>query len=639
MIPGSRNRWHALSLASRFLITLLVSAALPLIAYGWFSLRGMRDHIDEQVVRVFLPQLATDCARKIEAHFERVDQTCAVVREISRRALDSPAELAAFEEQIELVPDLLDNLLDLVLLADPDGNVVYWQDGHLLDPDQHEHRAARMPRQVGETAWFRQAQQQRGTQVLPWGRSAWLHGSSDHRSMDPASHHLGITIDVPQREGRPGVLLALLRWGEVQRILDGARDVLTERAHMPSAAVMLVGRDGRIHAHTDRRLYGLPLEPAELADELVQAKASGRCAFRNGAGIAGRSGYAPCGNDRHRDFVLGVTVPEHELFADSAAFELVLLLTIGLSLTALCLWSLLASRAITAPVQALVEATRRVAGGDLALSVQPRGGPELGELASSFNLMAKELATGREKLAAAQREQAWAEMARQVAHEVKNPLLPMRMSAQLLQRARREQDPRADSIADRLARTVLEQTESLDRIASDFRAFAGAVPATRAAVHLDTWLHEMRQECDSLHAGDELSLSFHAGAAKAHVAIDPHAMRRVFVNLVRNAIEATPGPRQMQWHSAQADGKATVRVIDAGPGIPMAVRNRLFEPYFTTKSAGTGLGLAICRRLMEAQHGAIRLVSSEPGHTEFLLELPLVPTSSGPHAAADEPAS
>jgi len=626
-----------MSLASRFLITLLVSAALPLVAYGWFSLRGMRDHIDEQVVRVFLPQLAADCARKIEAHFERVDQTCAVVREISRRALESPAELAAFEEQIELVPDLLDNLLDLVLLVNPDGNVVYWQDGHLLDPDHHEHRAARMPRHVGETTWFRQAQQQRGTRVLPWGRWPWLFGGSDHRSMDPASHHLGITIDVPQREGPPGVLLALLRWGEVQRILDAARDVLSDRANLPSAAVMLVSRDGRIHAHTDRRLYGLHLEPAELADELVQARTSGRSAFRTATGIAGRSGFAPCGNDSNRDFVLGVTVPEDELFADSAAFELVLMLAIGLSLTGLCLWSLLASRAITAPVQALVEATRRVAGGDLEFTVQPRGGPELGELASSFNQMAKELATGREKLAAAQREQAWAEMARQVAHEVKNPLLPMRMSAQLLQRARREQDPRADHIADRLARTVLEQTESLDRIASDFRAFAGAVPGVRGTVRLDGWLHDLRLECESLHAGDELSLSFHPSAGETRVAIDQHAMRRVFVNLVRNAIEATPGPRHMQWHSATADGKAIVRVIDAGPGIPMAVRNRLFEPYFTTKSAGTGLGLAICRRLLEAQHGSIRLVRSEPGHTEFLLELPEQPASAVPPAAPGNP--
>jgi nitrogen fixation/metabolism regulation signal transduction histidine kinase len=416
----------------------------------------------------------------------------------------------------------------------------------------------------------------------------------------------------------------------VQRLLDEARDVLAERAHLPSAEVMLIGRDGRIHAHTNRRLYGLTLEPAELADVLVQARTSGRSAFRSATGVAGRSGFAPCGRDQHRDFVLGVTVPEAELFADSAAFELVLVLTIGLSLTALCLWSLLASRAITAPVQALVEATRRVAGGDLELAVEPRGGPELGELADSFNLMARELATGREKLAAAQREQAWAEMARQVAHEIKNPLQPMRMSAQLLQRARREEDPRADNIADRLARTVLEQTESLDRIASDFRAFAGSAPGARNIVVLDKWLRDLHQECEGLHAGDELSLTFHPGAQEALVAIDHHAMRRVFVNLLRNTIEATSSLKHMAWHSECREGKVIVRVTDTGPGIPATLRSRLFEPYFTTKSAGTGLGLAICRRLLEAHHGSIHLVHSEPGHTEFLLELPQVNPDTAP---------
>ena len=117
---------HALSLASRFLITLVVSAVLPLLLYGWFSLRGMRDQIDEQVVRVFLPQLAEDYAQKIETRLERTDQACAIVRELSRRVLDTPPdrlddELAFFEEQVELIPDLLSEFLDLLLLADADG--------------------------------------------------------------------------------------------------------------------------------------------------------------------------------------------------------------------------------------------------------------------------------------------------------------------------------------------------------------------------------------------------------------------------------------------------------------------------------------------------------------------------------------
>jgi signal transduction histidine kinase len=615
---------RAISLASRFLITLVVSAILPLLVYGWFSLRGMRDQIDEQVVRVFLPQLAADHAQKIDAYLGRIDQACAIVREIARRALDSEAEMAVFEEQIELVPDLLDNNLDLLMLADAAGKVVYWQDGQRLDPSAHERRAALIPASVADTGWFQSAQQNRGPQFLPWGRSPYLYRGLDHRSMDPADHHLGVVLDVPRPNGPPGVLFALVRWAEVQRILDDAREVLAKQARLPSAAVFLVSRQGIVQAHTDRSRYGLGLGPVELANRVTSAIEVGREAFRDAAGDPWRAGFAPCGQGRERSFVLGVTVPEKELFAASDAFERVLMLAIALTIGVLMLWSLVASRAIVAPIRALVAATRRIAGGDLAISLPARGGPELGELASSFNQMATELVLGRERLATAERDQAWAEMARQVAHEVKNPLQPMRMAAQLLQRARAEQDHRAEAIADRLARTVLEQTQELDRIAGDFRAYAGVAPAARSTVRLDDWLEELRAQCAGLFAGRALEMHFEPHAGDVRVAIDRSALARVFVNLLQNASEAVPAGAVVTITSAERGGVATVRVIDEGPGVPETVRAHMFEPYFTTKSSGTGLGLAICRRLVEAHGGSIRLVHSEPGRTEFAIELPIV---------------
>jgi nitrogen fixation/metabolism regulation signal transduction histidine kinase len=263
-----------------------------------------------------------------------------------------------------------------------------------------------------------------------------------------------------------------------------------------------------------------------------------------------------------------------------------------------------------------------VASGDLAVSVPARGGPELGELAGAFNQMASELAAGRERLVAAKREEAWAEMARQVAHEVKNPLQPMRLAAQLLQRARREGDPRADAVADRLARTVLEQTQALDRIAGDFRAFAGVAPAARTMVRLDDWLLELKDKCEGLFAGKPLRLAVAPGAGETMVAIDGAALSRVFVNLLQNALEAAPGGVGASLSSRAAGGRAIVQVLDDGPGVPAAARDRLFEPYFTTKSSGTGLGLAICRRLVEAHGGTIRLARSSPGETVFEIELP-----------------
>ena len=612
-----------MSLASRFLLTLVVTAVLPLVLYGWLSLRSMRDQIDEQVVRVFLPQLAADHAEKIDAHLQQVDQACAVVREIARRALASPSDMAAFEEQVELVPDLLDNHLDLLLLADPQGRVVYWQDGMRLDPSAHGSRAALIPESVRDEVWFERAQQERGAQYLPWGRSPYLSRGPEHRSMDPGRHHLGIVLDVPQPTGPPGVLFALLRWAEVQRIVDEARDVLVERAQLPSAEVFLLDPQGLVCAHTDRTHYGLPIGPADFAAHLRAAKGSGRCAFVAADEQHWRAGYAPFGRGA-RGFVLGVAAPEAELFSSSDAFARVWLVAIGLSVGVLVLWSLLASRTIVSPVRALVAATRRVAKGDLAVAVDARGGPELGELASSFNVMATELAAGRERLASAEREQAWAEMARQVAHEVKNPLQPMRLAAQLLQRARKEGDARAEAISERLARTVLEQTDQLDRIASDFRAIAGVAPAARSSVGLDDWLVEVCDHKRDLFAGKPLRLELQSAAAGARVAIDRAAMARVLGNLVQNAVDASPQGVTVTVRSSLSGARVAVQVVDDGPGVPQAVREHLFEPYFTTKSSGTGLGLAICRRLVEAHGGSIRLERSGPGETVFVIELPVV---------------
>ena len=619
---------RALSLASRFLITLVVSAVLPLLLYGWFSLLGMRDQIDEQVVRVFLPQLAADYAQKIETRLERTDQACAIVRELSRRVLDTPldqrdGELAAFGEQVELIPDLLSEFLDLLLLADSEGDVVFWQDGRRLDPNAHQRRAELIPDSVAADAWFREAQRERGVHYLPWGRSPYLHRGMDHRSMDPGSHHLGVAMDVPMGDGHSGVLFALIRWSEVQAVIDEARAVLIEEAGLASAQVFVVGRDGVVQAHTDRARYGLMLEPAELGQRLADAEAFGRCESMRDDGVALRVGFAPGGGDSARAFVMGVAVPEDELFAASDDFERVLLLAIIVSIIVLVAWSLAASRAITAPVKSLVQATRKIAGGDLQVAVPERGGPELGELAAAFNLMAHELAVGRDRLAHAERDQAWAEMARQVAHEVKNPLQPMRMTAQLLQRARAEEDPRAEQVAERLARTVIEQTEALDRIASDFRSFAGVAAAQRSEVSVDAWLRALREQTARLFADKQLTLTFTGAADDALVSIEQESMARVFVNLVQNAIEAAREPVTVALGSRREGDHVVIEVVDNGPGVPAEVREKLFDPYFTTKTSGTGLGLAICRRLLDVQGGKIRLESTRPGETRFVIELPI----------------
>jgi signal transduction histidine kinase len=609
------------SLASRFLVTLVVTCVVPLLLFGWFVLHGVHGLIDAQIVETFLPRLATDHAQKIDSRLQQIFQACSVVREIARRALDSEGELAAFEEQIELVPDLLDNHLDLLLLADPSGRVAWWQDGQLLDRQTHNRRAALIPDSVADTGWFQRAQHQGGAFFLPWGRSPYMHRGLDFRSRDPGDYHLGLAIDVPRPQGPPGALLALIRWPEVQSILDDTRAVLRDEAGFAAAEVFLVAPNGEIHGSTDRARYGELLTPDSLRAGVL-GEAVGTVAFRDAAGERCIAGFARCGEGEHRTWTLGLELPEKELFAIRDRWQRALLLAIATTVLVLLVWSLLASRAIARPVHDLVAATARVARGDLAVRVPAAGGRELGELAASFNQMAAELAVGREKLAHAERDKAWAEMARQVAHEIKNPLTPMRMAAQLLLKARRDQDPRADAIAERLANTVLQQTEELGRIAADFQQFAGSPERARQPVRLDELLAEVRTACAALFEGSVLRLELLPGAPAALVAVDRRELGRVFVNLVQNAVQAAPGGVRVTLTSVCDDGTATVRVADDGPGIPGEVQARLFEPYFTTKTAGTGLGLAICRRIVEAHGGTVRLETTGSGGSVFAVTLP-----------------
>ncbi len=612
---------RATSLASRFLLTLLATCVLPLLVFGWFTLASVRGLIDAQVVATFVPRLCQDHAQKIEARLRQIYQSCSVVREIARRALESAEDLAAFEEQIELVPDLLDNYLDLLLLADADGRVAYWQDGQYLDPSTRGQRAARIPPTVADAPWFIRTQLERSAVFLPLGDSLYLESCSGARPHDPSAYHLAFAIDVPKRSGSPGALLALIRWQEVQQLIDGTRSALLDAGY-PSAEVFLVDRDGFLRGHTDRGRYGERVFPDALRQRL-QFDESGEVLFEGASGETFLCGFRRLRNGAPVDFTLGVAIPQRELFAATDAFTRVFLAAIGAMLFVLVVWSLAASRAIARPVHELVSATRSIAAGNLDVHVPAGGGAELGELAAAFNQMAHELAVGRERLVVAEREKAWAEMARQVAHEIKNPLTPMRMTAQLLLRARSDQDPRADAIAERLARTVEAQTGELLRIADEFRQFAGAPMRTLTDVVLDDFLSEVATSAKALFEAGRLHLELKPGAGTTSVRIDQRELQRVFVNLLQNAAQARPSGVTVYIASAREAARAVIRVVDDGPGLDPATCDRLFEPYFTTKTSGTGLGLAICRRILEGHGGGIRLESTSSAGTTFVLELPI----------------
>ncbi|MCI0343294.1 MAG: ATP-binding protein, partial [Planctomycetales bacterium] len=307
------------------------------------------------------------------------------------------------------------------------------------------------------------------------------------------------------------------------------------------------------------------------------------------------------------------------------------------------------ARRISRPVEELTDAMRTVAGGDLTVRLPVASRDEIGDLVASFNRMAEELREGRDRLAQAEREAAWRLMAQQIAHEIKNPLTPLKLSAQHLERAYRDKAENfAEVLAEATAR-IAEQVEALRGIASRFSVFAGRGEREIRPVDLS----EIAKEAAGLFAGTggdvEIRTRIHSGLPP--VLADRDELRRVVINLLQNAIQALGGkgevvirtlaaarPRVEASGATRRIAGATptpvaswvgLEVRDNGSGIPPDVQARLFEPYFSTKTEGTGLGLYICRRAVEDLGGEIA-IASEPGKgTSAWVWLPAAPEAPG----------
>ncbi len=354
-----------------------------------------------------------------------------------------------------------------------------------------------------------------------------------------------------------------------------------------------------------------------------------------------RAGYRALLDESGRPvYVLSVpTLPEQErLEAEQSRMQAYLFGALLVLLVLLLGTATLFARALAQPVARLREGLETVARGRFDTPIPETRDDEMGDLARTFNAMQAQLAESRRQLAQQERQLAWREMARQVAHEIKNPLTPMKLSVQHLRRAYddgQSRDEEGDDappqgkfgrMFDRVTTTLLEQIDALTRIASDFSTFA-RLPR-RVAEPLD--LSRVAAEAVVLMEADADGAEVVVIPAPAPLVVeaDREEMRRVFINLVKNAIQATDGCAVRRVTvSSRADGAfAVVDVADTGSGIAEADRERIFVPNFSTKTSGTGLGLAIARQAIEASGGAISFETTEGAGTTFTVRLPLAPT-------------
>jgi signal transduction histidine kinase len=248
---------------------------------------------------------------------------------------------------------------------------------------------------------------------------------------------------------------------------------------------------------------------------------------------------------------------------------------------------------------------------------------EIGTLVAEYNKMVKKVEENAVLLAQSERESAWREMARQVAHEIKNPLTPMKLNIQYLQQAIKNGYPNVSELALKVTESMIEQIDNLSYIASEFSNFA-KMPEAKPE---DVDLNELLDKAVELYLNEEnIKVSLKKSAERLVVHADKSQLLRVFTNLLENAVQAVPEGRTglIAVQLNKDDGYVLISFADNGAGIPEDVVEKIFQPYFTTKSSGTGLGLAMTKKIIEFWKGRIWF-ETEPGKgTTFFIRLPLV---------------
>jgi nitrogen fixation/metabolism regulation signal transduction histidine kinase len=246
---------------------------------------------------------------------------------------------------------------------------------------------------------------------------------------------------------------------------------------------------------------------------------------------------------------------------------------------------------------------------------------EIGELVQEYNKMVAKLGQSAVALAKSEREGAWREMARQVAHEIKNPLTPMKLSIQYLQKAINNNQPNVKELSRSVANTLVEQIDHLSKIAADFSQFANI--GNTNVISFD--LHEVLHSLKELYASD-LNVSFIWVPLNEEIMVnaDKTQMNRLFTNLIANAIEACSGNARIEINEIRKGSVVLITVKDNGEGIAPEMQERIFIPNFTTKSSGTGLGLAMCKGIVEQAKGTIWFETEQGKGTIFYVELPVV---------------
>ncbi len=294
--------------------------------------------------------------------------------------------------------------------------------------------------------------------------------------------------------------------------------------------------------------------------------------------------------------------------------------------------ALFVSSYVTKPLQLIRDNMAKVQLGRKNSKIDWRREDEIGSLVREYNRMIDELAVSARLLAQSERESAWREMARQVAHEIKNPLTPMRLNVQYLEKAWKEKAPDWDKRLERFTKTMIEQIDNLSVIAGEFSHFAQMPAGKKESLDLRQLLPEVLDLYKDMEKVD-IRLQLPEDREPMVVFADRNQLLRVFNNLIRNAIQSYPkGEKaEIEVTCRAEEGQYRVEVSDQGCGIPEDLKHNIFSPYFTTKTKGMGLGLSMVKHIIEGFGGQVFFSSREGEGSTFGFHLPAAATDPGTH--------
>ncbi|QXV66145.1 GHKL domain-containing protein [Mucilaginibacter sp. 21P] len=342
-------------------------------------------------------------------------------------------------------------------------------------------------------------------------------------------------------------------------------------------------------------------------------------------GLAYKAAYAPIRNVKH-ETIAYLQLP---YFANQADYteRIGSLLNIMINVYALIfiaigLFAVIIARQITAPLNFIQYNLSKTIYGKKNEPIHWDRDDEIGALIKEYNKMIAALEQSAVKLAQSERESAWREMAKQVAHEIKNPLTPLKLGLQLLDKSWKDKDPKFDQKFERFSKSFVEQIESLSSIASEFSAFA-KMPDTR--IERLNIFDILNQAVTIFKQMDNVLIIYQAPEDLFNIDADRDQLLRCFNNLLKNAIEATPDDKEceIEINYLITTKNILLTIKDNGSGIPEHMREKIFEPNFTTKSSGTGLGLAFVKNSIENANGKVWFDTTTDVGTTFYLSFPI----------------